>query len=97
MKETCIQVTQRIFAYGMSILMVAGFLTALVYMAALILGQPASVAIHDVMSRYVLPVVYIGGILLSFDGMVYLYLKGERLFCLDIPGAKKQKSSESDR
>lgn len=88
MKEKCMKTAQMIFAWGMSVLMAAGLVAAIIYLAALILGQPASVAIHHVMQEYVLPVIYYAGILLSFDGMVYLYLKGERLFCLEIPKVK---------
>lgn len=56
MKEKWIRGTQAVFAYGMSILLVIGFFAALVYAAALILGQPASVRVHTVMSTWVLGV-----------------------------------------
>lgn len=85
MKEKWIKATQMLFAYGMSILLVVCFITALVYIAALMIGQPVSVTIHEVMSGKVLPVVYYAGILLSFVGLLNLYLKGELLFRLDIP------------
>jgi len=85
MKEKWIKATQMMFAYGMSILLIVCFVTALVYMFALIVGQPVSVMIHEVMSANVLPLVYYSGILLSVVGMLNLYLKGELLFRLDIP------------
>ena len=90
MKEKFIKATQMIFFCCLSILIAAGLAIVIIYLVALILGQPASVSIHRVMQECMLPVIYDGGILLSFDGMVYLYLKGERMFCLDIPKAKKQ-------
>ncbi len=94
MRKTCIKATQMIFAYGMSVLLVVCFLAALAYVTALIIGQPGSVAIHQVVSGRVFPLVYYGGILLSFDGMLHLYLKGELLFRLDLPkhpGKKEKK------
>ena len=65
------------------------FAAALVYTAALVIGQPFSVSIHNAVSEYMLPAVYRAGILLSFDGLINLYLRGERLFCLDVPKRKK--------
>ena len=85
MREKCIKATQMIFAYGMSVLLVVCFIAALAYIVALVIGQPGSVVIHEVVSSRVFPLVYYGGILLSFDGMLHLYLKGELLFRLDLP------------
>ena len=93
MKEKWIKATQMIFAYGMSVLLVMCLITALIYIAALIIGQPASAAIHEVMSGKVLPWVYYAGILLSFDGLLNLYLKGELLFRLDIPKQSERKQN----
>ncbi len=94
MKEKWIKGTQMIFAYGMSILLVVCFITALAYLAALIVGQPVSIAIHEVLSGTVLPAIYYSGILLSIVGILNLYLKGEMLFCLDIPKRTDGKQSK---
>ncbi len=96
MKKKWINATQMIFAYGMSILLIVCFITALIYVAAMVAGQPASVAIHAVMSTKVLPLVYYSGILLSFDGLLNLYLKGELLFRIDIPKNPKQKQGRRE-
>ena len=94
MKEKWIKGTQMLFAYGMSILLVVCFITALAYLAALILGQPVSVSIHAVLSGTVLPVVYYSGISLPIVGILNLYLKGELLFRLDIPKRVDGKQSK---
>lgn len=91
MKEKWIKGTQNLFAWGMTVLLFACLIAALAYIAALVLGQPVSVRIHKVISGYVFPPVYYGGILLSVDGLLHLYLKGERLFCLDIPKSSGRK------
>ena len=96
MKEKFIKATQLIFAYGMSILLIVCFLAALVYIAALVIGQPTSVMIHEVMSGKVLPLVYYLGILLSFDGLLNLCLRGELLFRLDIPRNSNQKRNRGE-
>ncbi len=96
MKKKWINATQMIFAYGMGILLIVCFITALIYVAAMVVGQPASVAIHAVMSTKVLPLVYDSGILLSFDGLLNLYLKGELLFRMDIPKNPKQKQARGE-
>jgi len=96
MKKKWINATQMIFAYGMGILLIVCFITALIYIAALVVGQPTSAAIHAVMSTKVLPLVYYSGILLSFDGLLNLYLKGELLFRMDIPKNPKQKQGRSE-
>lgn len=90
MKEKLIKLTQNVFAYGMSILLVACLLVACVYIFAIIVGQPMSVSIHEVMSTKALPIVYYSGITLSFIGIVNLYLNGKLLFRLDIPKRDKR-------
>ena len=91
MKEKWLKGTQLLFGYGMSVLLVVCLLVALAYIVALIVGQPVSVTIHEVMMEKVLPPVYYAGILLSFDGLLHLYLKGELLFRLDIPKRSERK------
>ena len=87
MKEKFVNLTEMIFSCGMALLLLICFAAALVYTAALVIGQPFSVSIHNAVSEYMLPAVY--RILLSFDGLINLYLRGERLFCLDVPKRKK--------
>ena len=94
MKQKCIKGTQMMFAYGMSILLVVCFITALAYLVALIVGQPVSVAIHEVLSGTILPVVYYSGISLSMVGILNLYLKGDLLFRLDIPKRTDRKTNK---
>lgn len=90
MRDKMINLTRNIFAYGMSILLVACLIAACVYIIALIVGQPASVTIHEVMSTRILPFVYYGGITISFIGIINLYLNGKLLFRLDIPKREKR-------
>ena len=54
----------------MALLLLICFAAALVYTAALVIGQPFSVSIHNAVSEYMLPAVYRAGILLSFDGLI---------------------------
>ena len=89
MKEKFVNLTEMIFSCGMALLLLICFAAALVYTAALVIAQPFSVSIHNAVSEYMLPAVYRAGILLSFDGLINLYLRGERLFCLDVPKRKK--------
>ena len=95
MKKMWLKATQMIFAYGMSILLVVCFLAALFYIAAIVIGQPVSVRIHEIINGYVFPPVYYAGILLSFDGLIHLYLKGDLLFRLDLP-KKPKRTQESN-
>ena len=46
------------------------------------------VSIHNAVSEY-MPAVYRAGILLSLDGLINLYLRGERLFLPRRSEAKK--------
>ena len=89
MKERLIKGTGIIFACGMAILLLICLAAAFIYAAALAVGQPFSISIHNAMKGYVFPVVYRAGILLSFDGIINIYLRGERVFCLDIPKRKR--------
>ena len=94
MREKWLKGTQLVFGYGMSVLLVVCLVVALAYIIALIVGQPVSVTIHEVMMSKVLPPVYYAGILLSFDGLLHLYLKGELLFRLDIPKKSERKQDD---
>lgn len=94
MREKWLKGTQLVFGYGMSVLLVVCLVAALAYIVALIVGQPVSVTIHEVMMNQVLPPVYYAGILLSFDGLLHLYLKGELLFRLDIPKKSERKQDD---
>ena len=91
MKKIWIKATQAVFAYGMSILLIVCFLSAFFYAVAIVIGQPMSVQIHGFISVYVFPPVYYAGILLSFDGLIHLYLKGELLYRLDLPRESKRR------
>lgn len=93
MKEKLIKATESIFAYGMTILMTVTFLAGVAYFVALIAGQPLSMSIHAVVSQYIFLPVYVTGILLAFDGILNLYLRGELLFRLEL-GDKHKKHKE---
>ena len=94
MREKWLKGTQLVCGSGMSVLLVVCLVAALAYIVALIVGQPVSVTIHEVMMNQVLPPVYYAGILLSFDGLLHLYLKGELLFRLDIPKKSERKQDD---
>lgn len=61
MKEKFVKVTEMIFSCGMALLLLICFAAALVYTAALVIGQPFSVSIHNAVSEYMLPAVYQSG------------------------------------
>lgn len=87
--KKCIHATELLFTYGMSFLLIASLFVALAYGVAFIAGQPLSIAIHLFISKHILPPIYISAIILAFVGIGNLYLKGEKLFCLEIQTKKK--------
>ena len=94
MRELAKTILKNIFAYGYSILVAAAFIIAAGYIICFITGQPFSVSYHHLMSEKVLPVIYVSSIILSFAGIIYLYVSGEHTFRLDVPTHKKKGVSE---
>lgn len=90
MKETLIKLTRTVFSYGMAILMIVALLVAVCYLAAFIVGCPASEAICGFLNTYILPCVYVSGIVLCGLGVLNMYLSKTHVFMLDISSKKTQ-------
>jgi hypothetical protein len=90
MKEKLTKMTQEVFGYGISILVVLCMFVALAYVVAFIIGAPGSVAINAFCTGKLLPVVYKAGIILCIIGIINMYLNGVLIFRLETNQDKKE-------
>lgn len=84
MKEKLIQLTAKVFMYGIVVLLIFGALTALVYVIAFILGGTAAENIVVIVNDILFPVAFVLNIIICVVGIVHCYLVGDRSFRFDV-------------
>ncbi len=89
MREKLIKFTGAVFGWGMAVLVTFALLTGAVYVVLFFLGTGAAQAVNAVMTGSILPVVYVSAIVLSFLGIINMYLKRQYVYVLDLPKRKK--------
>lgn len=95
MKEKLIKFTGAAFGWGMAVLVTLALLTGVVYVVLLIIGGSAAQMVNAVMTGSILPVVYVAAIVLSFLGIINMYLKHQYVYVLDLPKKRKKEADEA--
>lgn len=95
MREKLIKYTGIIFGYGMAVLVTLALLTGIVYVVLFCVGGDFAAGVNMLMTGKLLPVVYVTAIVLSFLGIINMYLKGEHVYVLDLK--KKKDESGGDK
>lgn len=90
MKARVISALCTVVSAGVALCLLVGLLVLAAFLAAFFLGGEAAAAICAVLSRYVLPNLYLLGTILSIIGIVKMYLCGEKRFMLDRPGSAEE-------
>lgn len=89
MREKLIKFTGAVFGWGMAVLVTFALLTGAVYVALFFIGGDTAQAVNAAMTGSILPVVYVAAIVLSFLGIINMYLKRQYVYVLDLPKRKK--------
>ena len=97
MKEKMISAIKRIFSIILGALMIFVFFAAICYIVAFIVGLPASEQICAFLEKYILPYVYMFGILDCLIGTLYLYLTGKHVFVLDLSVSQIDPAEEEQK
>lgn len=83
MKLKVIHALNRIFGITIVICLIVGFLTALGFCIALLVGGELSMILCNLIQLYVIPTLYVSGASTTFIGLLKMYLAGEKTFVME--------------
>lgn len=96
MRKKIARLLKGAFSGIIGVLMFAVLLVAVGYVAAFIVGLPASEKICAFLDEHILPCVYVSGILTCVVGVVAMYLDGQMVFVLKL-GGKSQECNGTEK
>jgi ABC-type dipeptide/oligopeptide/nickel transport system permease component len=86
-----VEIIKKIFSTVLAACLLIGFAMVIIFTVALILGGEAAVSLSSIVDSVLLPLVCISSVVISFLGILKMYLCGEKSYVLE---TKKTKQSE---
>lgn len=97
MKEKLIKFTRILFSRVIAVFMLVILVIGICYIVALIAGGELAVKIDTFITEHILPVICLTTVGMSFVGMLNMYLRGEKVYVLELNSKNKDEDSKSNK
>lgn len=89
MRDRIVDLLRSFFSILITLCMVAAFVAAVLFIAAMIVGDSWADSVCAFIGNTLLPAIYVTGTIAAFIGIISMYVNGEKDFVMSTPSKKK--------